>query len=185
LARRGAINCARLQAPWTRFVSLAAVIALAAACSTSPRLTSGTASRTATANHAAFLTEINHVCAHSIAAHASHPFPLADFNPEQPDPSQLPTVGNYFARYGRLPQTVATLHGLTPPTEDAAAWHRLLAITDEMRANVIRQISAARAKAVSSFVTTVHTARQLTDQLNRAGASFGLSSSSACGQLFG
>jgi hypothetical protein len=164
-----------------RVVVLGVVLAVATACGSG-----STANPAATATaHGAFLKAVDNVCARAVAAHAGHTFPLSNFDPEHPDPGQLPTVGNYFSRYGGLPQTTAALHGLTPPASDAGAWRRLLAIADQLRDNGQRQITDARARHVMAFVTTVHAAQRLTNQLDSEGARFGFTSTSACGQVFG
>jgi hypothetical protein len=52
-----------------------------------------------------FIAQVDTLCTRAVAAHASHPFPISDFDPEHPDPAELPVVGEYFARYGFLPET--------------------------------------------------------------------------------
>jgi hypothetical protein len=77
-----------------------------------------------------------------------------------------------------LPGFLAGDSGLTQ-------WRQLLAIADQLRDNGQRQLTAARAKDVTAFVTTVHAAQTLIDQLDSDGAHFGFTSTSACGQVFG
>ena len=161
----------------TRLAAVAAVL-VAAACSSRPNSHSSAA-------HTAFIKTVGRVCQRAVTLHAGHSFPLANFDPEHPDLSQLPTVGHYFARYGQLPQTVARLHQLTAPAEDAAAWRQLLSVADQMRTNVQRQISAADTQDATTFVVTVRAVPRLTDQLNAAGRRFGFSSNSPCSQVFG
>jgi hypothetical protein len=164
-----------------RLLAISAVVVMAAACGSG-----ASSNRAATASaHAAFLTTVDTVCARAVSAHAGHQFPLSNFDPNQPNPDQLPIVGNYFARYGGLPQTLTALHTLAPPASDAAAWRQLLTVADQMRDNAQRQITAARAKDVTIFVTTVHTAQRLTDELDTNGARFGFTSNSSCGHVFG
>ena len=136
-------------------------------------------------SHAAFLTAVGNVCARAVGAHAGHPFPLSGFDPDRHNPDQLPTAGNYFARYGGLPQTMTALRRLGPPASDAAAWRRQLTVADQIRDNAQRQIAAARLRDVAAFVLTVRTAQRLTDELNSNGARFGFTSDSPCGQVFG
>lgn len=163
----------RTQAPPAGLISLATLVVLATGCAAGSRPATGTGPQTRSTSHEAFLARIDKICGHAVAAHAGHPFLRADFDPEHPNPKQLPAIGNYFARYGGLPQTMAALHKLTPPAADAAAWHQLLTVADQMRDNAERQITAARAEDVSSSLTTVHTAQRLTDELNNQGARFG------------
>jgi hypothetical protein len=145
----------------------------------------GGSSATTRSGHASFVTSVGNVCARAVAVHTGHPFPLLDFNPERPDPNQLPQVASYFARYGGLPQLTAALHRLTPPTSDAAAWRNLLTIADNMTVNAQRQIVAARARDVAGFVNAVHKSDQLIPRLNAAGKRFGFTEQSACSEVFG
>lgn len=168
-----------------RLAAIAAIVVLAAGCAASSKPATGTAPRLAPNSHAAFLASVNQICGRAVAAHAGHPFPLTDFDPEHPKPQQLPMVGNYFARYGGLLQITVGLHKLTPPASDAPAWHRLLSDADLLRDNAERQIAAARAQDVATFVTTVHIAARLTGELDNDGARFGFTGTSTCSQVFG
>lgn len=132
-----------------------------------------------------FLAAVSAVCARAVEAHTGHPFPVRGFDPEHPDPDQLPTVGTYFTRYGGLPETPAALHALPMPASDADTWRDLLLVVDQIQDDAQRQISAARSKDVAAFVATVHTPRRLTDALDTKGARFGFTSNSPCHQVFG
>lgn len=135
--------------------------------------------------HSVFLRSVDAVCTRAVAMHAGHAFPVADFDPENPKPSQLPAVADYFERYGGLPATTKALHALNPPSKDVAVWHDLLADTDAMAANALRQIQAARARDTTSFVATVHSANDLIRQINADGSRLGVSDGSPCHQVFG
>jgi hypothetical protein len=164
---------------------LAALLLLATACSAGPGPAGTTSAGTPQTGHAAFLAAVDVVCARAVSAHAGHPFPLPVFDPEHPRPGQLPTVGNYFARYGGLPQTVTALRRLTPPAADAVTWRHLLDVAGQMASNAQHQIAAAGARNVTAFVQTVRTANRLAAEINAAGARFGFTPNSACSQVFG
>jgi hypothetical protein len=132
----------------------------------------------------AFIVSVEAVCQRAVKAHDGHDFPLAQFDPLHPDPSQLPAVGDYFARYGQLPETVTALHDLTPPAADAAAWTSMLGLADRLTAVARRQIAAARDRNVSAFVSTVRTVKRLKGHIDAAGRRFGFGSESPCGQVF-
>jgi hypothetical protein len=70
------------------------MLAVAAGFSNHTHPTSHRASATAAVGHTAFVAEAEQVCARPVSAHAGQPFPVAGFDPEQPRPSQLPTVGD-------------------------------------------------------------------------------------------
>jgi hypothetical protein len=54
-----------------------------------------------------------------------------------------------------------------------------------MTVNAQRQIAVARARNVTAFVQTVHTANRLIASINASDARFGFTSDSACGHVFG
>jgi hypothetical protein len=108
-----------------------------------------------------------------------------NFDPERPDPAQLPAVGDYFARYGALAETTHALHALTPPAAVSRDWRNLLAIADRMVANSQRQIDAARARDTETFVQTVHVSTDLVGQLNVVAKRIGIRRTSPCAQVFG
>lgn len=162
-----------------------ALAAVAAAATAGCGSSSHHGDRATAGDGTAFLSSVDAVCAKAVAAHKDHAFPVPDFDPESPDPSELPTVGDYFAAYGGLPTTTAALHALHPPSGDTAAWQRLLADADQIVANSQRQIEAARRRDTAAFVTTVHTANGLIDQINAAAGRLGISSDSPCHQVFG
>lgn len=162
-------------------VAGAALLAAAAGCGTSPSSGHGKAGTA----HTAFLASANQICQRSVDADRGHNFPLKKFDPLHPEPSQLPTVGDYLAKYGGIPTTDSALQGLIPPSVDAARWHTLLHLADTATASVQRQIAAARARDVTSFVQTVREAQQLTAQFNAEGKPFGFTSRSPCAQVFG
>jgi hypothetical protein len=131
------------------------------------------------------MATVQNKCQSAVAAHSGHPFPLKDFDPLHPDPQELPTVADYFARYGGLPSTTRALHDLTPPPDDASAWKALLGLADQMTTNARQQIDAARSRDVNTFVRTVHVSDRLMRRIDDAGARFGFTADSACGKVFG
>jgi hypothetical protein len=153
------------------------VVASAAACGSS-----GSAPST---NGNGFVASVDGICSRAVAAHQGHPFPVANFDPEHPKPSQLPAVGNYLARYGGLAATAARLHRVTPPADSARQWQTVLGLVDQVAANSRRQIQAARAANVTGFLATLPQVKTLSAQLNAAGASLGFTSNSPCEQIFG
>lgn len=135
--------------------------------------------------HQHFIDSVDHICRQAVVRHGDHPFPVQDFDPEHPQPNQLPAVGDYFARYAGLSGVIGRLRALQPPAADAQRWWALLGTADRINANLQRQITAARAADVRTFVATVHTGRALTGRLNAAGTRFGFAGGSACEQVLG
>jgi hypothetical protein len=140
---------------------------------------------TPTSAHGAFVALVSHVCDRAVSAHQGHDFPVEGFDPLNPDPSQLPTVGDYFANYGRLPEIEHALHTLRPPSADAADWADLLRLVDRVTGNSQTQVRAARGRDVATFVATVRKGELLTGAIDAAGGRFGFHSGTACAQVFG
>jgi hypothetical protein len=159
-----------------------ATLSLPTACgSDSPQA----APPTPTSAHGAFVASVNDVCDRAVRAHQGHDFPVEGFDPLNPDPSQLPTIGDYFASYGQLPEIEHALHALRPPSADAADWAALLRLVDRVTANSQTQIRAAQARDVATFVATVRQGDLLTEAIDAAGRRFGFHSGTACAQVFG
>jgi len=148
-------------------------------------LVAGCGSAASGHSHARFVSAVEHVCARAVGRHDGHAFPVAGFDPEHPDPSQLPRVGEYFARNGGLPQTTRGLHTLTPPHADAASWRTMLAIADQINDNAQHQIAAARSRDVTGFVRTTRTSNGLTTLINSSGRRFGFTRGSSCDRVYG
>jgi hypothetical protein len=164
--------------------SILAAAATITGCGGAPSTSDASGARSDPA-HAAFMASVEQKCRPAVAAHSGHAFPVKDFDPLHPDAEKLPAVADYFARYGGLPSTTRALHGLTPPANDARAWKNLLGLADQVTANAQQQIHAARSRDVNGFVRTVHVSDRLISQIDDAGARFGFTPNSACGQVFG
>jgi hypothetical protein len=152
---------------------LLSAIALVAACSHQPDA------------HERFVADVQAVCAHAVAHHAGHPFPVSGFDPEHPNPDQLPEVGDYYARYGGLPEVLRSFTKLKPPPADATQWHALEHLAILVGKNAQRQIATAHDRDAAGFVRAVHAHALLVPQLNRDGNRFGFTSGSACTTVFG
>lgn len=67
-------------------LAIGAVVALVAGCGSG-----ASPSRASTASaRSAFLSAVSDMCARAVSAHAGHPFPVSGFDPDHPDPDQLP-----------------------------------------------------------------------------------------------
>jgi hypothetical protein len=167
--------------PSVRALAVVATLTLAGtACSTGPA--SGPAHEVTQAP-AAFRTSVERICGRAVTAHGGHAFPVNGFDPLHPQPSQLPAVGRYFARYGQNDLLDSALHSLVAPADEEADWRQVLATVDAIAANTRHQIAAAQARDVSAFVATVRAAQQLAHELGTEGRRLGFTSDSPCGRL--
>lgn len=135
--------------------------------------------------HERFVAHVEAVCADAVAHHAGHPFPISRFDPEHPNPEQLPEVGAYYARYGGLPEALRAFAQLKPPPADATQWNAVEDLARRVAENAERQIATARDRDAAGFVRAEHAHAQLVPQLNRAGSRFGFTNGSACTTVFG
>lgn len=146
--------------PRRRRVAEVAVIAAAlltfAGCEASSSDTTASGSTTTTLVTSA-AEEITAVCASWKAQlDARGPMPVAGFDPGNPDPAQLPSVGAYFG--AGLPvadAAIAQIEALTVPQAEQADVAALVAAMQAERANAQRQVDAANAADVAGFVATL------------------------------
>ena len=132
-----------------------------------------------------FAAKVNAACQHAISDKASHPFPLPNFDPRHPKPSELPAVGSYFAKYGDAQYMIDTLNSAGEPSSHAADWDRLRSLVDQASRNSLTQQQVAKSKNVAGFEHTLDVSQTLAKQIDSLGKHLGFGSSSACGRYFG
>lgn len=133
---------------------------------------------------AAFRNRVNTICSAAATDHARHPFPLTSFDPLHPDPSQLPRVADYFARYGEGAQLAEQLTALGEPTQGRSEWNSLITLVNEATVNGQDQVAAARDQDVQQFVSLVRSAQRIHNQIVKAGTQVGFSASSPCVDVY-
>jgi hypothetical protein len=132
----------------------------------------------------AFRDRANAVCAPAVAALKEHPFPIQNFDPQNPTADQLRIVADYFSTY-RGPEVGKKLEQLGEPKKGAAAWDRLRDVVRQSDANAQTQIAVARAGDVQGFKATVDKAVALHKKFVKAGPAAGFPARSACGTYYG
>lgn len=105
------------------------------------------------------------------------PFPLPDFDPLNPDPSQLPQVGQFFDGPGDarpLERTLlAALVKLGKPKVGASIWRGVTRGLPELIAGQTEQTNAALAGDVARFVAAVHAGDRIVEPFSFAARAFG------------
>lgn len=132
-----------------------------------------------------FITRANALCAPPLAVQRAHPFPLASFDPEHPQPDALPTVGTYFRRYGAASDVAAGLVALGSPVHAAADWQRMITMVKAVARNASAQNSAAEQHDASEFTRTVHVAVSLAASIRTLGGELGFKGDSPCARFYG
>jgi hypothetical protein len=111
------------------------------------------------------------------ALRALPPFPLTNFDPLNPDPSQLPSVGQFFSGPGDARPLeralIKRLKKLGRPTEGAAIWRRVTGGLPKLIAGQTEQTDAALASDVARFVAAVHAGDRIVEPLSFATRAFG------------
>lgn len=83
-------------------------------------------------------------------------FPVDGFDPQRPDPAQLPEVGAYFEGNNDVyAQFLSRLDGIEPPPEQREAFAAFVEANREDYRIVWEQQEAAKAKDVDGFVATL------------------------------
>jgi hypothetical protein len=162
-----------------RWISLAvAGVALSstAACS------SGTAQRGAA--DSAFLTKANAACETTLANTGSSPFPYPDFDGNDPDIAQLPTVGKYFDGLRFSHEETAFVKSFGKPRQGRSSWSAFVELVTQQQDLVEKQIVAAKAADKPRFVATVAAITELETRIATAGGTVGFKPDDYCLQLF-
>lgn len=131
-----------------------------------------------TAANRRFVKRATAACAaEAKALRALPPFPLMDFDPLNPDPSQLPAVGQFFSGPGDarpLERTlIKRLKKLGAPTDGASIWRRVTAGVPKLIAGQTEQINAALASDVPRFVAAVKAGDRIVEPFSFATRAFG------------
>lgn len=136
---------------------------------------------------AAFISRASAVCTRAnVATEKAHgKFPYAKFDPLHPDPKLLPKVGAFFASSQAIADRVpGELQALGDPQQNAASWHRTLALARQSRAIADRQVAAAQASDAPAFVATVREIESVDMKLGRSAIAAGFAEHSPCRQVF-
>jgi hypothetical protein len=112
------------------------------------------------AANAAFRQRASAQCRKASAALAARPpFPYPDFDPQHPDPAQLPGVGQYFTGPGDPRPALRTLKeeltALGTPPAQRSQWASLLRAQADVLVTIQRQDDAALAGDATAFVATL------------------------------
>ena len=142
----------------------------------------GSADSTAPAVGSQFQHEALAVCRAALTQkHAEGPFPYPDFNPSQPDPSELPGVAPFFTK--AIATYMTWLHGmqaLGQPPGGRAAWADLLkAIGMQLHLHQDQRAAALR-NDTATFSSDYQKGFKTIDDLQRAADAAGIS---ACGSV--
>jgi len=155
------------------------------ACGTS---SSGTSSSSPTSAKidTAFTTKVGQMCSTNLEDFpAVGKFPYADFNPRNPNPSELPAVGTYFAQNQRGDGALeSAIRELGEPATGANAWNRVRAAALEFLSNAEAQATDAQASNTTAFVSAVGRNEAISKELMSAAKQAGLPLTGACAQLF-
>lgn len=152
------------------------VVVITATTASSARLPDGVVPRPA-ANRR-FIKRATAACAtEHRALRKLPPFPFTDFDPLNPDPSQLPAVGQFFGGPGDarpLERTlVKALARLGRPKAGAKIWRGVTSGLPKLIAGQTEQIDAALASDVARFVASVHAGDRIVEPLSFATRAFG------------
>lgn len=124
------------------------------------------------------IPEVEAACkAQATAFDQREPFPLEDFDPEHPNPEQLPVVGAFFTSSNHIGDSfIETLVKLSPPTAEKAKLGALISASKAQRQMSRTQEAAAARKDVEAFVATLPKVDALQQDLNAAAKALGATS---------
>lgn len=136
--------------------------------------------------NAEFVTKVSQMCSTNLKEFPLiGKFPYADFNPQHPNPSQLPAVGAYFTQNQRGNGALeSAIRDLGEPATGANSWRKVEAIAFQALSNEKAQATDAQASNTTAFVSTVHRNQTISSELATAAKQAGLPITGACAQLF-
>jgi hypothetical protein len=119
--------------------------------------------------------EVNAACREQKAAYDERPdFPVEGFDPERPNPEQLPAVAEYFEGNNVIYEDfLARLDGIEPPPEQREAFDAFVEASRAEFGNARDQQEAARARDVDGFVATLPDVLALQERLNETARALG------------
>jgi hypothetical protein len=149
-----------------RFGIALATVATVAGCSSSKSTAAPTTSKPTTSTSTAaspgvdpsFQARATAICRTAGAAlRAQGSFPFPDFDPERPDATDFPAIGQFEAKTVATLQTwQAQLHALGHPTTGSVAWNTFLAAVDRNVTSTVAQQQAAVRGDGATFTQTFH-----------------------------
>jgi hypothetical protein len=121
--------------------------------------------------------QVEEVCADRSSSFADRgEFPVEDFDPENPDPADLPAVGEYFAvgLEGSEPDALVALRGVSATGQQREQLDALIAAWEIEYANARTQVDAALASDVDGFVATLDAAAASKEDARTAASALGV-----------
>jgi hypothetical protein len=107
-------------------------------------------------------------------------FPVDDFDPESPDPADLPAVGDYFAAgLTEPPRAIAELEGIAATGEQREQLDALIEAWEAEYAGLRAQVDAALGADAEAFVATLDDAAASKAAVDDAATALGVPD---CGQ---
>jgi len=101
-------------------------------------------------------------------------FPVEGFDPEDPSPTDLPAVGNYFASGNRATEeAIAKLRELSPPADIDDEVESLVAALEAELESAQVQTSGAQAGDVEAFIATLDDAASSQEAVEEAADELG------------
>lgn len=136
----------------------------------------GSSDESADSGAEALRAQVEEICAEWGLSFADRgEFPVDDFDPENPDPADLPAVGEYFAAgLEEQPQAIAALRDLSATGEQREQLDALIEAWEAEYSGVKAQVDAALAADVEGFVATLDDAAASNDAVNGAANALGV-----------
>jgi hypothetical protein len=132
----------------------------------------------AEASDEAVRAQVEEVCADRSSSFADRgEFPVEDFDPENPDPADLPAVGEYFAvgLEGSEPDALVALRGISATGQQREQLDALITAWEIEYENARAQVDAALASDVDGFVATLAAAAASKEDARNAASALGVS----------
>jgi hypothetical protein len=158
--------------------TLVKVAATAAIVALGTSACGGGSDESADSDSDAVRVQVEEICADRALSFADRgEFPVADFEPENPDPADLPAVGEYFAQglEGTQPEALAALKKISAVGEQREPLDALIDAWETEYESAKTQVDAALASDVDGFVATLDDAAASNAAVADAASALGVS----------
>jgi hypothetical protein len=132
-----------------------------------------------------FVTTANTACTAAVKNIAQRKFPYVDFNPTNPNVSELPGIGAFYDSSKFSHDELTFVQGLGQPATGKGTWKAFVDQVGQEQTELALQISAAKASNKTAFVESVNRLATIETRIDSLAVAAGFAQDSDCITLFG
>jgi hypothetical protein len=168
-----------------RFTIVAAVAVLVVAGCTTAHHVDPLATSTQVPVDTTFVAKADTACTTAVKNVAQRKFPYLDFNPTNPNVSELPGIGAFYDASKFSHDELTFVHDLGEPATGKGTWKAFVDQVGQEQTELAVQISAAEASNKTAFVESVNRLATIETRIDSLAVAAGFAQDSDCITLFG